>query len=431
MSDGNILSAGINELKELKEMLIRLNDDKVKNSELTVQEDQLEKQIQMREKQLSDKIASVVKTRSAELSATYDEQLEKTKSRLKKVRAKKDKQKSFQVTERIASETAQVREERKQLYEQVGKLYKENNIPRFLNNRFMHAIYIPQGIKDILIILLTLMVVLFLLPCGIYYFAFRPNTVSLIVLYIVTVVLFGAVYMLLNHISKERSPQTFEKIKSLRRELNMNQKNIHRMEKAIRKDKDESIYDLDKFNSELKELEEELGRIAEEKKAALKKFEGETKAVIAAELTAEFAEELDPLREEHERVYGQQRRTEENIKRLSMKLTNEYNSYLGKENLEISTMDALLGIMEAGEAATVKDALAVYRVRAAQGQPAIAAATGGGSGTEETQIPEDVTDQIDEDQANKDDIDEDGINEDDINEDSIDGSGEDEGQKGL
>lgn len=388
MSDGNILSAGMDELKELKEMLIRLNDDKVKNSELTVQEDQLEKQIQMREKQLSDKIASVVKTRSAELGATYDEQMEKTKSRLKKVRAKKDKQKSFQVTERITSETAQVREERRQLYEQVGQLYKENNIPRFLNNRFMHALYIPQGIKDILIILLTLVVVLFLLPCGIYYFAFRPNTVSLIIIYIVTVVLFGALYMLLNHISKERSPQTFVKIKSLRRELYTNQKNIRRMEKAIRRDKDESIYDLDKFNSELKELEEDLNRIAGEKKAALKKFEGETKAVIAAELTAEFAEDLDPLREEHEKVYAQQRKTEENIKRLSMKLTNEYNSYLGKENLEVSTIDALLKIMEAGEAATVKDALAVYRVRAAQMPTKTAAMAADGPETKELGISE-------------------------------------------
>lgn len=388
MNDGNILSAGMDELKELKEMLIRLNDDKVKNSELTVREEQLEKQIQVREKQLSDKIASVSKTRSAQLSATYDEQLEKTKNRLKKVRAKKDKQKSFQVTERIASETAQVREERRQLYEQVGQLYKENGIPRFLNNRLMHAIYIPQGIKDILIILLTLVVVLFLLPCGIYYFAFRPNTVALIVLYIVTVVLFGGIYVVINRISKERSPQTFEKIKALRRELNVNQKNIRRMEKAIRKDKDESVYDLDKFNSELKELEEEVERIAGEKKTALKKFESETKAVIAAELTAEFAEELDPLRAEHEEVYGQQRRTEENIKRLSMKLTNEYNSYLGKQNLEVSTIDALLDIMGAGEAATVKDALAVYRVRAAQAQAGAVVSTVGGPETVETETAE-------------------------------------------
>lgn len=373
MSEGNILSAGIRELRELKEMLVQLEGDKAKNAELTVKEEQLEKQIQALEKQLSDKIASVAKTRNAELSATYDEQLEKTKIRLRKVKAKKDKQKSVQVTERIASETAQIREERRQLQEQVGQLYKDNKIPRFLNNSFMHALYIPQSIKDILIIMLTLVVVLFLLPCGIYYVAFRPETVYLIVLYIVTVLLFGGLYMAFNRISKERSPQTFEKIKELRRGLNTNRKNIRKMEKAIRKDKDESRYDLDKFNSELRELEEEAERIAQEKKAALKKFEGETKAVIAAELTAEFAQDLDPLRAEHDTVYEQQRRTEENVKKLSMKLTNEYNSYLGKENLDITLIDELLCIMEAGEAATIKDALSVYRGKAAAARAAAGA----------------------------------------------------------
>ncbi len=286
---------------------------------MTEKEEQLEKQIQALEKQLLDRIASVAKARGAELSATYDEQLDKTKNRLRKVRAKKDKQKSHQVTERIASETAQVREERRQLYEQIAQLYKENKIPRFLNNRFMHAIYVPQNIRDVLIILLTLAVVLFLVPCGIYYAAFRPQTVFLIVLYIVTVLVFGGIYVALNRISKERSPQTFEKIKALRRELDGNRKNIRRMEKAIRKDKDESRYDLGKFNSELPE---------------------------------------------HDAVYEQQRRTEESVKTLSMKLTNEYSSYLGKENLDISTVDGLIGIMEAGEAMTVKDALSLYHSRA-------------------------------------------------------------------
>ena len=161
--------------------------------------------------------------------------------------------------------------------------------------------------------------------------------------------------------TKERHPQTFEKIKSLRRELKNNQKNIRNMERAIRKDKDESQYDLGKFNSELKELEEELERIDADKKAAFKKFDAETKAAIAAQIAAEFATGLDPLRKEHDEIYEQQRYVEENIKKLSMKLTSEYNSYLGKENLDIQMIAALIRIMEVGRAATVADALAVYR----------------------------------------------------------------------
>lgn len=361
MSESNILSAGLSELKELKEMLVCLENDKALNLELSAKEEELERQIQILEKQLSDKTVLVTKQRSTELGATYNEQLEKTKSRLKKVRAKKEKQKSTLVSDRIVAETAQVREERDQLYDQIKKLYKESKISRIFNNNFVHALLIPQSFKDILIILLTLAIVLFLLPCGIYYLAFRPRTMYLIVIYIVTVLIFGGLYVAVGRMTKERHPQTFEKIKSLRRELKNNQKNIRNMERAIRKDKDESQYDLGKFNSELKELEEELERIDADKKAAFKKFDAETKAAIAAQIAAEFATGLDPLRKEHDEIYEQQRRVEENIKKLSMKLTSEYNSYLGKENLDIQMITALIRIMEVGRAATVTDALAVYR----------------------------------------------------------------------
>lgn len=366
MSEGNILSGGLDRLEELRTMLVRLENDKAKSSELSAKEEQLERQIKALEKELSDKTASITKTRCAELTAAYDEQLEKTKSRLRKVRMKKDKQKNSMVSDRIASETAEVREERKQLYEQIKQLYKENRIPRFLNNGFVHALYIPQSIKDILIIILTLAAVLFVLPCGIYYFAFRPRTGLLVAVYIATVLLFGGIYVAVNRITKEKHPQVFEKIKTLRRQLNGNRKNIRSKERAIRKDKDESLYGLEKFNDELKELETELESIAEEKKKALKKFETQTKAVIAGELAGEYAQKLDPLRTEHEKVYDEQRRTEESVKALSMKLTNEYNSYLGKENLDITMIDEMIRIMEAGEASTIKDALNVYRGRGAQ-----------------------------------------------------------------
>ncbi len=361
MSEGNILSAGLNELRELKELLVSLENDRALNSELSAKEEQMEKQIQMLKKQLSDKTALVAKQRSAELCATYDEQLEKTKSRLKKVRAKKEKEKSTLVSDRIVAETSEVREEGRQLEEQIKQLYKESRIPRFLNNTFVHALYIPQSVKDILIILLTLVAVLFLLPCGIYYLVFRPETIFLIVLYIVTVLVFGGIYVAVGKVTKERHPKTFEKVKSLRRELKGNRKKIHSMERAIRKDKDESQYDLEKFNSELKELEDEIERISADKKTALKKFDTETKAVIAADLAAEFAKELDPLQDLHQQTYEQQRRAEESVKNLSMKLTSEYNSYLGKENLDIGMVDELIRIMEAGMAATVKDALSLYR----------------------------------------------------------------------
>ena len=43
MSEGNILSAGLNELRELKELLVSLENDRALNSELSAKEEQMEK----------------------------------------------------------------------------------------------------------------------------------------------------------------------------------------------------------------------------------------------------------------------------------------------------------------------------------------------------------------------------------------------------
>lgn len=361
MGDENVLSAGINELYSMKQTLTELEGLKAKNTELTAREEQLEKEINVKEKQLADKIAAVTKTRRTELEAAYNEQVEKTKSRMRKVRSKKEKMKSSKISERIEAETSELAEEQKQYREEIKEIYKSNKIPKFLNNTYVHALYLPQGIRDILIILLTLAITLFAIPCGIYYFLLPVKTVYLVVTYIITVLLFGGLYMLIYRKTKERYPDAFLQIRNLRRNIAEKRRQIRAMERGIRKDKDESSYGLDKFNQELAELDEDICRISEEKKKALKKFENETKKVIADELTAESAKELNLLRNEHEKAYEEQRRTEEKIKTLTVTITDRYNTYIGKENMDIAMLDQLTRIMEAGEAATIGEALSIYR----------------------------------------------------------------------
>ena len=124
-----------------------------------------------------------------------------------------------------------------------------------------------------------------------------------------------------------------------------------------------SGYGLDKFNQELSELENELDTIAEEKKKAVRKFETETKKVIADELTAECAGELGRLRREHEETYNAQRSAEEQIKSISMVITEKYSPYIGRENMDITLLEQLEQLLQSGEAGTVGEALGVYRSR--------------------------------------------------------------------
>lgn len=361
MNDENVLSAGIDELYSMKQTLLELNELKEKNAELAASEEQLEKEIEIREKQLAEKVATVTKSRRAELEAVYDEQVEQTKNRMRKVRAKKQKLKNSKVSERIEIETAELLEEQNRCREEIKEIYKINKIPKFLNNVFVHALYLPQEIRDILIIVAALVVTLFIIPCGIYYFLLPNKTIYLIVTYIITVLLFGGLYLLVYRKTKEKHSEAFSQIRSLRKKLAGKQKEIHATERSIRKDKDESGYGLDKFNQELVELDADISRISEEKKNALKKFENETKKVIANEITGESAKDMKELKTRHEKTYEEQRRTEEKIKTLTVTITDRYNTYIGRENMDIAMLDQLAGIIEAKKAETIREALQIYR----------------------------------------------------------------------
>ncbi|MDE7299216.1 MAG: hypothetical protein K2N94_10375, partial [Lachnospiraceae bacterium] len=257
-SNGNVLSGGLDELVSMRKALVELEKNKAQNAELTEKEAQLEKQISAMEKELSEKIASVTRTRKGELEKAYDEQIEATKGRQKKVRAKKDKLKSSKISERIGAETAVLHEEKSRLKDEIRGVYKSDKIPRALNRSLFHAVYQPIGWRDILIIALVLIVTLFVIPCGVYTIFFKPRTGLLVATYIVTVLLFGAAYVFFGWITKEKHPEAFRQIRELRRGLVKNRRDIRKMERSIRKDKDESGYGLDKFNQELSELENEL-----------------------------------------------------------------------------------------------------------------------------------------------------------------------------
>lgn len=361
MGNGNVLSAGLEELNSMKQALMELEELKAKDAELTAAEGQMEKEINSRERQLADKIAAVTKNRRTELEKTYDEQVEKTKNRIRKVRSKKEKQKSTKVSERIASETSELWKEKGQYGEEIQNIYQTNKIPKILNNPFLHALYLPRGIRDILIIVLTLVVTLVVIPCGVYFLLLPSKIIYLIVTYIVTVLLFGGLYLLVNHRTKERHPEDFRQIRQLRAKQAEKRKQIRATQRNIRKDKDESSYGLEEFNQELEKLEADLDRIQQEKKNALKKFEEETRKAITDELAAEAAKELNPLKSRHEKTYEEQRKTEERIQSLSVTITDRYHTYIGKENMDIAKLDELARIIEAKEATTIGEALSVYR----------------------------------------------------------------------
>lgn len=359
MDQENVLSGGIDTLYTMKDNLLELEGYKSQSVSLANREDQLEKQIEVKEKAISDDIVQTIKKRKAEVESSYDEQMDKIKSRIKKAKAKRDKEKMAQVSERIKEETSDLNTEKVRLKQELKSVYEKNHIPRIFNNSYYHALFMPRSLKDLGIILLTILITLLVVPLGIYLLLLPQKTVYLVVDYIITVLIFGGLYLWINAKTKENHSDAVIDIRAIRSKQAKNQKRINAISKEIRKDKDESTYSLEDYNREIQDLDGELKAVSEEKKEALVEFETKTGKLIESEIREQAKEEMDKLRLEHDQVYAELKQSDEKVRLFSIEIANKYESVLGKDMMMISKIDHMIELLNSGKAATIAQAIAM------------------------------------------------------------------------
>lgn len=360
MEGGNLLAGGIETLNEIKENLLELQGYKEKNASLIAEEKKLEKSIENLEKQLAEEIQTTTRKRRQEIEDTFDKQISKTRARMRKIKDKRDKKKSKKVFLRIEEETAELRAENNRLRLEAKTLFKQNRVPSLCNTKLYYALYSPKCFTDFLVILLTLLIVLVLIPCGIYYFALPQKMIYLIITYIATVLVFGMLYVIGNRI-KEKHLDQIAQVKGIRSSIRVNKKKIAVIKNNIRKDRDESSYGLENYDAELQELEREEADISNQKKEALATFDHTTVKVIAAEIEGIYAERLNAIRQEYDNTAAEVKRTEEKIKALTLKVASEYEPYIGKDLMTLDRLESLSNILLAGTAQTISEAITFYR----------------------------------------------------------------------
>lgn len=359
MAEDNVLAGGIETLYAMKESLLELEGYKEKSLELAKEEEQLERAILAKEKAIEDEINEVTKKRKDEIELSFEEQINKIKTRIKKVKNKKDKLKDSKISKRIEIETAELIEERRQLKEEMKSIFRIHHISRLHNNEFYYSIFMPQGLRDLLVIVITILICFLFLPVGIYHFLLPQKFIWIVLTYFITVIVFGGIYFRINHVTKEKNQAGAKKLKDVRKRLLQNARRIKAIEKSIRKDKDESVYGLDKYNKEIAQLESEFINITEEKKTALADFEANTKLIISKEIKERQKIELDELKRTYDKVYEEQRNAEEKVTKYSLDISRNYESFVGKENMSIVKIERLIEIMETGEVKKISEAIAV------------------------------------------------------------------------
>lgn len=354
-----ILYAGVEELNTIKEHVMELNGYQDRNAELIKEEVRLEKMLSGKEKELADEIENTLKKRKASITASYEGQLSTLNTRKKKIKVKKDKAKGIKVSERISEETAELREANKSLQIEIKANLKKDKTPGFCNTTLFYAFFLPKTLTEFLIVIAGILLIFLALPLGLYqlFLAEEFGALALAIVYIAEVVIFGGLYLILNNTVKEKHLETLKKNRALRQQYKANARKIREIQKDIERDTDESAYGLEQYDDEMKEIEEEIRRVAEEEKEELTKFENVTSLQLKDEIKNRYQAELDALKEKCGEVSKEQKKAEEKVKEFTLMLSKQYETYLGKDVLTVEKLDRLIKRIEQGEAANIGEAL--------------------------------------------------------------------------
>lgn len=361
MEDRNLLSDGVETLKEIRVQLLELQNLKGKAEQLELDEGKLEKGIQVVEKSQADETASTLKKRKQEIEKSFDDQIDKLRARIKKLKDKRDKRKSLKISERIDVETAALREANQHLKREGKTLLKQGDVPAICNTKLYHALYLPRYFQDLIIILCSLAFTLFVIPYGIYFFLLPDKIIYLVLLYIITVIVFGGIYLFIGNQTKGKHLEALKQVKGLKATRRNNLKQIRVIKKNIRKDRDESSYGLENFDQELEKLTSEEAEIVSQKKDALLVFENTTSQVIINEIKSRYEEKLAILQTDYQKVKEEDTSTQDKIKALAIKIASEYEPLIGKDLMTSEQLDTLINIMVTGNATTISEAILVYR----------------------------------------------------------------------
>lgn len=370
MDMDNIFNRNVDFLIQAREEVVACNQMEQKQKQLQEREDKMQKAIAQEEKSIHDEINTTIKKRKAEIENTYDAQLDAGRKKLKKAQEQKNKEKSERVGQRVDEETADVKENSRQLKTEMRTLFKKNHVPAFCQTGFYYALFMPKGIKEILILLLMIVIGLAGIPFGIYELFARVILVDkpivqasyfmALVIALSLIVVLG-IYFLIFNLTKVRHRDTIAEGRKIRNQMLANDKNIRAIKNAINKDKDESQYGLDAYDQKIQESQNEMDAIAEEKQAALTEFEQQTRNTIIDEINGRRQAKLDDMRQQAAAVEEERYDVEGKIKEAALAITNKYAKYLGKNICKEETLSDIINIMQTEQIDTISEGIAIYK----------------------------------------------------------------------
>ncbi len=360
MAENNVFQLGPEYLLSAQEALRMLEADKSKLEENRTSEKKAKKAIAAEEKSIQEEIDNTLKKRKEELAMSYDKQLDAVHQKVREVQTKRDRRKEKYVSARVAEETAEIKEENRKLSIEMKTMFKQEQVPAFCASSLYFSLYMPKRIGDFVRLFIVILIILLCLP-GALYMGFKGNPLLLTILLTALFTLEFALYFIIFNITKLRHKDTLAEAGKIRMQMHANLKQMKAVKNSITKDKDESVYDLSKYDTRLQELEQEADSIASQKQNALTEFEQNSKNLVVEEIQNRRQPRVAELKLVRQQCEAEIQELEQRVKQESLEYTQKYEKYLGANLSKADGLSDLVAIMADGSANTVGDAIAVYK----------------------------------------------------------------------
>lgn len=351
----------VNFLDEARDAVAEMNRMQDQETALSQRVRQSRRELEAEEKVVADTISQTVKKRAEEINLSYDKELSKGQERLKQARSKREKAKSQGVKERIVEETSELREENRQMTLQIKTLLQQNHVPRYCRTNWYHALFMPHWFSECMRLLLAVFICFLVIPYGLYLLLPNRTPLYLVGIYFLCILIFGGIYVYIGNKTRIRHAQVFKEERIFRDQIHSNMKKIKVITHAIRRDKNEAIYDLQKHDDEIARIEQELSEIAVKKKDALNTFENVTKNIISDEIAGNSRDKLTYMKSLLETEEQELQELTTNLKTASLQLTDRYETYLGKELLHPQKLDELRAMVQNSTYANLSEAITEYK----------------------------------------------------------------------
>ncbi|KEZ89532.1 hypothetical protein [Lacrimispora celerecrescens] len=325
------------------------------------EESRLDKELDAERKAVTDTISLTVKKRIEEINDTYDKEIAREQDRLKRVRSKREKAKTQGVRERIEEETAELKGNNRELMLQMKSVFQQDRVPGLCKSGWYYALYLPRGFSEFLVLLLNIFLFFLAIPCGIYLLLPEKSPFYLIGIYFVVILFFGGIYILINNLTKVRHQSALNKGRSIRDLIKSNKRKIKVIVHSIKRDRDEAVYNLEKYDDEIARIDQDLSNIADKKREALNTFDKVTKTILSDEIAGNSREKIAKLEEDYEAASANANEAEIRVKEQTLFINDNYASYIGKEFMVPDRLDELADMIRMGKASSISEAKALYK----------------------------------------------------------------------